>query len=67
VKYLLTPAAAVATLVVRDGGAGGTVKAELQAAANGSTVEVSVPGGEAFGTDCHATLGGAGAVAYVAL
>lgn len=64
-KVLLTPAAAVSTLVLRDGGAGGTVKLEMQAAANGQTVEVTLEDGEGFGTDVHATLAGLGAVAYV--
>lgn len=64
-KVFLTPAAAVSTLVLRDGGAGGTVKLEVQAAANGQTAECTIEDGEGFGTDVHATLAGAGAVAYV--
>jgi hypothetical protein len=55
----LTPAAAVATAVIREGGAGGTVVLSLQAAANGGSVVVPL---------ClsiqnpHLTLAGAGAL-----
>jgi hypothetical protein len=65
--YILTPAAAASTLVIRDNGAGGTIKVSLSAGANGPSMVVPVPGGEKFSTDCHATITGAGAEAYVAL
>jgi len=58
----LTPAAAVATLVLRDGGAGGTVLLRLQAAANGNSQTWG--DGESVlvcATDIHVTIGGAGA------
>ena len=54
---ILTPAAAVATAVIREGGSGGTIVMSLQAAANGSSVviEPHMPI-----RDPHLTLGGAG-------
>lgn len=63
--YILTPVGAITTAVIRDGGAGGTVRMSLQAAANGQSVVVSVPDGQPFGTDVHATLAGAGGLLYV--
>lgn len=65
-SVVLTPAAAVATLDIRDG-SGGAVLLSLQAAANGSSViwaAGSPRGQEAglpFGSSIHATLAGAGA------
>jgi len=68
---VLTPAAAVATLVLRDGGSGGTVILNLQASANGDSVvcnfqddDLPVPT-VTSGVGLHATLGGAGAVADI--
>jgi hypothetical protein len=60
---ILTPAAAVATAVIRENGSGGTIRVSLQAAANGSSVvaELHMPI-----QDPHVTLGGAG-VLFTAL
>lgn len=58
---VLTPAAAVATLVLQDGGAGGIVKARLQAAASGASVPLVLPAPFQCNTDIYITLTGAGA------
>lgn len=58
---VLTPAAALSTLVLRDGGAGGVVKARLQAAASGSSVPLNLKAPFQCKTDIHVTLTGAGA------
>lgn len=58
-RVVLTPAAAVATAVIREGGSGGTIVLALQAAANGSTVVVEGPMPI---LDPHLTLGGTGAL-----
>lgn len=55
--FVLTPAAAVATAVIREGGSGGTIVMSLQAAANGSSAIVMFPMSIA---DPHVTLAGAG-------
>lgn len=63
-SVVLTPAAAVARLEIRDG-ASGAIRATLQAAANGTSA-VWVSGDEdgvLFSTAVHATLSGAGAAA----
>lgn len=57
--FVLTPAAAVATAVVREGGSGGTIVLSLQAAANGASVVVPIP---CVIANPHVTLGGAGAL-----
>ena len=62
---ILIPAAAATTLVLRDGGAGGTVKLSLQAPISGQSVPVPMPDGVTFATDIHATLVGAAAEAFV--
>ena len=61
---ILSPAAAVATLDVRDS-SGGTVLATLQAAANGAAVvwQAGSRSGVSFASSIHATLTGAGASA----
>lgn len=59
---VLTPAAAVATLEIRDGSSG-TVLLTLQAAASGSSVTPELGGCVQFATAIHATLSGAGALA----
>lgn len=65
-KVVLTPAGAVATLILRDGGAAGTVMANLQAAANGNSVVLDLNEcGVQFSTDVHATIAGLGAQADV--
>lgn len=64
-KLIVTPAAAIVTIVLRDGGAGGTVKMDGQAAASGQTVDLDFIEGITFSTDIHATVTGAGAVCYV--
>jgi hypothetical protein len=56
-RVVLTPAAAVATAVIKEGGSGGTTVMALQAAANGNSVVVEGP---FFIQDPHVTLGGAG-------
>lgn len=62
---ILTPAAAATTLVLKDGGAGGTVKISLQTAASGSSVVIPIPDGLSFATDVHAILVGAAGLAYI--
>lgn len=60
----LTPAAAVATLTVKTGGASGTALLTLQAAASGASVswQAGGKGGVAF-DGVYADIGGAGAAA----
>ena len=61
----LTPAAAAATLVLREMGSGGAVIAAFQAAANGASFY-----GEycfAYAGQLHATLSGSGATAMIEL
>lgn len=60
----LSPAAAVSTLTVREGGATGTIRLVLQAAASGATVERLLDN-VVFATGVHITLAGAGATATV--
>jgi hypothetical protein len=55
--FVLTPAAAVATAVVRKGGSGGTIVLSLQAAANGASVVCDIP---STIESPHVTLGGTG-------
>jgi hypothetical protein len=59
---VLTPAAANASAVIREGGSGGTVVLTLNAVANGSAVVV--PGPIAI-RGPHLTLSGAGALFHV--
>ena len=59
--FILTPAAAVATAVIREGGSGGTIVMALQAAANGASVVVTPPRPMPL-KNPHVTLGGAGAL-----
>lgn len=63
-SVVLTPAAAVSTLEVRDG-SGGVVRLKLQAAANGNSAvwRAGSKQGVQFSSSIHATLSGAGAVA----
>jgi hypothetical protein len=56
---VLTPAAAVATAVIREGGSGGTIVMSLQAAASGASVVVAFADPMVI-ADPHVTLGGAG-------
>lgn len=66
----LTPAAAVANVVLRDFGATGTIKTTLQAAANGGSI-VWIAGdakaGPLFTDGVHVTLTGAGATVEIEL
>lgn len=55
--FVLTPAAAVATAVIKKGGSGGTTVISLQAAANGASVVCNIP---ITIEDAHVTLAGAG-------
>jgi len=57
--FVLTPAAATATAVIRENGSGGTIVMSLQAAANGNSVVVAFEGPMPL-MDPHVTLGGAG-------
>lgn len=60
----LTPAAALSTVTVRTGGAAGTIKLVLQAAAAGNSVEWVAgegTGAVLFTDGIHVTLTGAGA------
>lgn len=70
-QIVLTPAAAVATLVLREGGSGGNIIWSLQAAASGSSVILDfssdIDGGSIASGQIHATLGGVGAVATIAV
>lgn len=61
----LTPAAAVSTIVVRDGGGSGAVKRRVQAPANGESVHITFPAPLTFNTDIHVTLTGAGAFYHI--
>jgi signal transduction histidine kinase len=60
-SIILTAAAAAVTAIIRDNGAGGTVRATLAAPIGISAIWTSDPG-IAFGTDVHVTLSGAGVV-----
>lgn len=63
---VLTPAAAVASLILYDNtAASGTKLLTLQAAANGASVPVDIP--FVFSAGVYADIGGAGATAYVIL
>ena len=62
----LTPAAATANLTLREGGSGGTVIWDVQAAASGATVFLDLDGAVYTG-QLHATLSGAGASAVIEL
>jgi hypothetical protein len=59
--FVLTPAAAVATAVIREGGSGGTIRMALQAAANGGSVVVAFAVPMTL-IDPHVTLSGVGAL-----
>lgn len=63
-SIVLTPAAAAATLVVKDGGASGTTRITLQAEANGVSA-VWTAGGEGgvLFNGVYADIGGSGAAA----
>ncbi|HEU4542204.1 MAG TPA: hypothetical protein VFR23_13835 [Jiangellaceae bacterium] len=62
-SVMLTPAAAVSTLELRDG-SGGAIVLTLQAAASGSSSVWSAgKAGVLFSSALHATLSGAGAAA----
>jgi hypothetical protein len=55
---ILTPAAAVATAVLREGGVSGAIRVSLQAAANGPSLVVDA--GSMPIRDPHVTLAGVG-------
>jgi hypothetical protein len=57
--FVLTPAAAAVTAVIRENGSGGTIVMSLQAPANGGSVVVT-PAAPMTIVDPHVTLGGAG-------
>lgn len=57
--FVLTPAAAAVTAVIREGGVSGTIVMSLQAAANGNSVVVTPPGPMPLNNP-HVTLTGAG-------
>lgn len=63
-QIILSPAAAVATAEIKEGGTGGTVVLTLQAAANGGSVVVSGP--IRIRDPYLSTLSGAGASLSVA-
>ena len=65
-SVVLTPAAAVATAVVRENGSGGTIILALQAAANGGSVQ-HIFRGLVYSGQLHVTLAGAGVQATVEL
>lgn len=62
---VLTAGADAASVVLRDGGAGGTVRLTLKAAAN-SSVPVIFPSGVVFGSGVHVTLTGTSPTVSVA-
>lgn len=67
---VLTPAAALSTLVLREGGSGGSILVTLQAAASGNSVTIpceddSGDGGMVYSGQLHVTLTGTGAVATI--
>ena len=66
-SIILTPAAAKSTVVVRTGGASGTIKASLQAPADGGSAIWSAGSdqGVLFTQGVHITVGGAGALVDV--
>lgn len=65
-QVVLTPAAAIASVVVRTAGASGTRKLTLQAPANGESVVVRFDGNGVLMTDgIHITVSGAGALVDV--
>jgi hypothetical protein len=67
-RVVLTPAAAVATLVLREGGSGGRILYQLQAAANGNSVTLDMGDDpDIISGQLHATIGGAGAFATVSI
>ncbi len=59
----VTPAAAVTTLVLREGGSGGTIILSLQAAANGASMQWT--GCKAYSGQLHATLAGSAGLAAI--
>lgn len=65
VSVTLTPAAATATLVLRESGSGGTIIAAFQAAASGNSFYGEYA--SAYAGQLHATLTGAGAAAVIEL
>lgn len=65
-SVVLTPASALSTLVLREGGSGGSVILAVQAAASGSSVQHTFEGLNYTG-QLHATLSGSGAVATIEL
>lgn len=68
-SVVLTPAAAVATLVLKTNGSSGTTKLTLQAAANGNSVSWTSAdhGGTSFPLGVYADIGGDGAAASIEL
>lgn len=62
----LTPAAALSTAVVREGGSGGSIIAAIQAAASGSSFTLWLKGATYSG-QLHVTLTGSGATCAVEL
>ena len=64
-SILLTPAAVDTTVIVRDNGVAGTIRASLAAVANGSSVFWESDLGIVFNTDVHVTLTGAGVAVCV--
>lgn len=64
-SVVLTAAAAAATLVLRDGGAGGVIRLTLGAPVGASVQARFDFDPVTFGTDVHATIGGAAAVADI--
>lgn len=61
----LTAAAANATLVLRDGGAAGVIRLSVSAVIGTSHTVNLMYDPITFGTDVHATIGGAAAVADI--
>ena len=68
-SVVLTPAAAVSTLILYDNAsaASGTVLLSLQAAANGNSAIFAPTDAIAFSNGVYADIGGSGAAAYVNL
>lgn len=68
-SVVLTPAAAKSTVVVRTGGASGTIKLTLQAPADGGSAVWSAghDAGALFPNGVHITVSGSGALVDVEL
>lgn len=57
---VIEPGASAGSVILKDGGSGGTTVFTINTTANGETFDVSIPGeGVLFGTSAYATLSNA--------